>query len=81
VKRDGLEAAGFEAGLDQGEVEWGVDGVAGEGVIKLEAEVVPREEGRVGLCLGLCLVSKVQGESRCRRELRCWPGWRVAGHG
>jgi hypothetical protein len=81
VEKDGLEAASLEAGLDQGEVEWGVDGVAGEGVVQLEAEVVLGEEGRVGLCLCLRQVSKVQGESRCGGELRGRPGWRVAGHG
>ncbi len=40
LQEDGLQPAGGESALEQGEVEWGVDGVSGEGVIELEAEVV-----------------------------------------
>jgi len=40
AKKDRLEAAVAEAALQGGDVERGVDGVAGECVVQLEAELV-----------------------------------------
>jgi hypothetical protein len=48
VQRVALQAASAEAGEEELGVEWGVDGVAGEGVVELEAEVLADGDGWAG---------------------------------
>jgi hypothetical protein len=71
VQEDGFQAAFGEAALEPGEVEGRMDGVAGEGVVELKAEVrVGRLRGRNG----------AEGEARGDGKGRERAGWRGIGH-
>jgi hypothetical protein len=71
-----LEVAGLEAADEEGGVEGGVDGVAGQGVVELEAEVVLRGE----VWAGVGLPAEMKGEAGGGGWRWCWAGWGVVGH-
>ncbi len=71
VEEDGLEATLNEAALEQGDVEGRVDGVAGEGVVELEAEVGRgRLRGRNG----------AEGQASGGGQRFGWAVWVRSGH-
>jgi hypothetical protein len=73
VERVALEAAGVEAGEEELSVKRGVDGVSGEGVVELEAEVLANRDGRPGGA------QRDAGRGGGRRGERCGGGCGAAG--
>jgi len=70
------EAAGVKATFEEWNIERGMDGVAGEGVVELEAKMLVRGDGLAGVGL----IPEMQRKAGSRGRECGRPGWSRTGH-